>query len=300
MQQLRGERREVKEGNRTIIREPDRTIIRDGGRTFIRHNDGARFAYGARDVRTERRGVTNVTTVVMPTGDRIINVVDDNGYLIRRSRVLANGREVILIDNRPRGRNWSPADFFIAGLAAPVVRIPQDRYIVEYDRVYDDPGFIYDTFEAPPVDTLSRAYTLDEIRYNAPVRDLMPRIDLNTVNFDTGSWELTDDQIDKLAPIADAMNRAIERNPRTVFLIEGHTDATGNDVDNLSLSDRRAETVAIALSQQFGVPAENMTTQGYGSQYMKVQTDGPERANRRVTVRNITPLLTGQAGPPRR
>ena len=57
---------------------------------------------------------------------------------------------------------------------------------------------------------------------------------------------------------------------------------------------RRAELVALVLSQQFGVPAQNLTTQGYGEQYLKVPTQGPEQANRRVTVRRITPLLTGQ------
>ena len=86
----------------------------------------------------------------------------------------------------------------------------------------------------------------------------------------------------KLAAIAEGLNRAISENPSEVFLIEGHTDAVGPDVDNLSLSDRRAESVAIALTQQFGVPAENLSTQGYGEQYLKVPTDGPERANRRV------------------
>jgi OmpA-OmpF porin, OOP family len=70
--------------------------------------------------------------------------------------------------------------------------------------------------------------------------------------------------------------------------------SVGPDIDNLSLSDRRAESVALVLSQQFGVPAENLTTQGYGEQYLKVPTQGPERANRRVTMRRITPLLTGQ------
>ena len=89
------------------------------------------------------------------------------------------------------------------------------------------------------------------------------------------------------------MNQAIQRNPRTVFLIEGHTDAVGNDTDNLSLSDRRAESAAALLTQQFGVPAENLTSQGYGEQYLKVDTQGPERRNRRVTIRNITPLLNG-------
>src|SRR6202000_589519 len=97
----------------------------------------------------------------------------------------------------------------------------------------------------------------------------------------------------RLQVIADGLNRAIQRNPRDVFLIEGHTDAVGNDTDNLSLSDRRAESAAELRTQQFGVPAENLVTQGYGSQYLKEQTDGPSRINRRVTVRRITPLLTG-------
>jgi OmpA-OmpF porin, OOP family len=34
-------------------------------------------------------------------------------------------------------------------------------------------------------------------------------------------------------------------------------------------------------------------TQGYGEQYLRVQTDGPSRENRRVQVRNITGLMAG-------
>jgi outer membrane protein OmpA-like peptidoglycan-associated protein len=39
------------------------------------------------------------------------------------------------------------------------------------------------------------------------------------------------------------------------------------------------------------VPPENLVTQGYGKQFLKIPTAGPERRNRRVTVRNIAPLL---------
>jgi outer membrane protein OmpA-like peptidoglycan-associated protein len=172
-----------------------------------------------------------------------------------------------------------------------VVRIPYDRYIVDYDDA--PPELVYDTLLAPPVDRIDRRYSLDEIRYSPNVRMLMPSIDVNSINFELGSWEIPPDQAAKLQAIADGLNRAIERNPREVFLIEGHTDATGNDTDNLSLSDRRAEAAAELLTQQFNVPAENLTSQGYGSQYLKEQTDGPSRINRRVTVRRITPLLTG-------
>ena len=138
-----------------------------------------------------------------------------------------------------------------------------------------------------------RRYSLDEIRYSPNVRMQMPSIDVNTITFETGSWTIPPEQAAKLQAIADGLNRAIQRNPREVFLIEGHTDATGNDVDNLSLSDRRAQSAAELLTQQFGVPAENLTSQGYGKQYLKEQTDGPSRINRRVTVRRITPLLNG-------
>jgi outer membrane protein OmpA-like peptidoglycan-associated protein len=87
--------------------------------------------------------------------------------------------------------------------------------------------------------------------------------------------------------------RIISDNPAEVFMIEGYTDAVGQDVDNLSLSDRRAESVADILSNNFNVPPENMVPQGYGEQYLKVPTDGPNRENRRVAVRRVTPLLKG-------
>ena len=295
MDELRAERHQTTEGGRTIIREPDRTIIREGGQTVIRHSEVDRFRYGAQEVRMERRGNENVTIVVRPGGDRIITVVDENGFLRRRTRVLPDGREIILIDNRPRGAGFVAGGGyggFFVNLREPVIRIPRERYIVDDDRA--DAALLYETLLAPPIERIERAYSLDEIRYSAPLRDRMPRVDLNTVTFDTGSWELTPGQVDKLAVIAEGLNRAIQQNPREMFLIEGHTDAVGTDIDNLSLSDRRAESVAIALTQQFNVPAENLSTQGYGEQYLKIPTQTPERANRRVSVRRITPLLTGQ------
>ena len=295
IEELRGERRESVEGGRTIIREPDRTIIREGGQSIIRHSEVDRFRYGAQDVRMERRGNDNVTIVVRPGGDRVVTVVDENGFLLRRSRILPDGREIIIIDNRPRGPGFVAGGGyggFFVNLPPPVIHIPRERYIVEDEQA--SPALLYETLIAPPLERIERRYSLDEIRYTAPLRDRMRRIDLDTVTFDTGSWDMSPDQVQRLAAIADGLNRAVQQNPSEVFLIEGYTDAVGSDVDNLSLSDRRAESVAIALTQQFGVPAENLSTQGYGKQYLKIPTDAPERANRRVTVRRITPLLTGQ------
>lgn len=291
---FRGQRRETQEGGRTIITEPGRVIVQDpSGRSFVRHDDINRFRYGARDVRVERRGGEQRTIVVRPDGSQIITINDNDGRLLRRIRRGHDGREIIIIDNSYRGPR-GVGGYFV-DLPPPVIGIPHERYIVEYEDA--SPDVIYETMLAPPVQRLERRYSLDEIRYSPSVRQLMPRVDLDTITFDTGSWEITQDQADKLQVIADGINRAISRNPREVFLIEGHTDAVGSDVDNLSLSDRRAEAVAEVLTSQFQVPPENLTSQGYGEQYLKVETDGPERRNRRVTVRRITPLLAGQNQP---
>ncbi len=87
------------------------------------------------------------------------------------------------------------------------------------------------------------------------------------------------------------MLKLLEKNPGETFLIEGHTDAVGTDQANLVLSDRRAESIAEALTNAFGVPPENLSTQGYGERYLKVKTAKPEELNRRVAIRRITSLV---------
>jgi outer membrane protein OmpA-like peptidoglycan-associated protein len=285
---LRKERKETKEGNRTIIREGDRTIVRQNNRTIIRHDEVGRFriGIGPGGVKVERQGAETRTIVNRPNGVQIVNVTDANGRLVRRIR-RDHGRDVVIIDNRPRGGRTATV---VLNLKPPVIRIPRDRYIVEATAA---PALLYETLEAPPVEHIERAYTLDEIRDNPNLRARMRRIDLDTITFDTGSWEVAPSEAARLEPIAHAMKQAIARNNAEVFLVEGHTDAVGDEVDNLTLSDRRAEAVAVVLTEQFGIPPENLTTQGYGEQQLKVQTEGAERQNRRVSVRRITPLLAG-------
>jgi len=290
LEDFRAQRQESDQGGRKVFTEPGRVIVVDpSGQSFIRHDEEERFRFGARDIQTQQVGRETHTVVFRPDGSQIITILGPDGGLLRRIRRDREGREIIIIDNG--FRDPGAIGSFYVDLPPPVIRIPYDRYIVEADVA--GPDVIYETLEAPTVDRIERRFTLDEIRYSPSVRMLMPSIDLNTINFETGSWEIPPDQAARLQAIADGLNRAITRNPREVFLIEGHTDAVGNPVDNLSLSDRRAESAAELLTQQFGVPAENLTSQGYGAQYLKEQTDGPSRINRRVTVRRITPLLNG-------
>jgi outer membrane protein OmpA-like peptidoglycan-associated protein len=292
---VRQRRQETDENGVHIVREPGRTIVRDNDRIFIRHDENERFRELGGDIRAERRGRDDVTIYERGGGEQIITFTDENGRLLRRIRRAPDGREVVIIDNGASGPRLLRED--VVSLPPPALRIPRERYVVDSDQA--DETLIYETLAAEPVAPLPRRYTLDQVRYSPDLRAHMRSVDVNTITFDTGVWTLTPDQIRPLAATAQAIKQALQRNRNEVFLIEGHTDAVGSDVDNLSLSDRRAQSVAAALTRDFQIPPENLTTQGYGSQYLKVQTTEASRENRRVTLRRITPLIAGAAAQPR-
>lgn len=290
---VRRRREERREGDVTIIREPGRTIIReDDGRAIIRRDEDQRFRDLGWEGRSERRDGETRTVFERPDGTRIITVTDEEGRLIRRIRRTRGGEEYVIIDNTRRdgGRRYFAEEVVV--LERPPLRIPRERYIVDAESA--DEQLIYETIMAPPIAPLPRRYTLDEVRYSPDLRARMRSVDIDTITFETGSWQVSSSQAQRLSVIAASIRQALRRSPNEVFLVEGHTDAVGSDVDNLSLSDRRAQTVAEILTRDFQIPPENLTTQGYGEQYLKVDTQEAARENRRVTLRRITPLLAGQ------
>lgn len=288
---MQNQRQRVDGDGYTLYREPGRTIIQEGDQYFIRQDENQRFDDLGGNVQRIRRRNTLVTIYTGQDGDQIITTTDRDGRLIRRVKRFPGGREIVLIDNTYQGS--SPVyNGGVVLLPPPPLELPPERYIVDADTAPE--GFIYEALTAPPVARLPRRYTLDEIRGSPDLRNHMRSVDLNTINFETGSWEITPDQAARLQAMAQALLQAVQQNPREIYLIEGHTDAVGSAVDNLSLSDRRAQAVATVLTRNYAVPPENLTTQGYGAQYLKVQTQDASRENRRVTVRRITPLLNGK------
>lgn len=306
-------------GGGVVINEPgNRTIIKQNNRFVIQHDETERLRRVAPNARFEKgKGGTNIAVIDRPGNVKIYSETDASGNLIRRYRRGPDGRDVMIIDNRRRrngggiGRDIAAGVGIGIGVVAgaailnsmldvppPRVRIPRDQYIVEYDGASDED--VYDALSAPPVDDFRDHYTLDEIRATAALRDRMRRVDLDDINFEFGSWEVDPSEYGKLERVARAMKRVIARNPEEVFMIEGYTDAVGSPEDNLSLSDRRAESVAEVLTEEFQVPFENLVTQGYGEDYLKVPTQQAERLNRRVAVRRITPLLARGDEPPGR
>ncbi|RRI03126.1 flagellar motor protein MotB [Mesorhizobium tamadayense] len=270
----------------------DRVILQFNNQTFVESNEAPRITRGARDVYYEDlpRGRTR-EIVERDNGVKIITIRNRNGDVVRRSRIMPDGREYVLsyVDER----YYSDVDEWRdPGDDLPPMRldIPRRDYILDSEEV-EDPDEYYTFLEQPPVERVQRLYSIDEVKRSARVRDIARRIDLDTLNFDFGSATISDTEVQKLEGVATAMEKLLKKNPAETFLIEGHTDAVGTPDANLALSDRRAEAVAEALTSAFGIPAENLTSQGYGEEYLKVNTPGPNRENRRVAIRRITSLV---------
>lgn len=95
--------------------------------------------------------------------------------------------------------------------------------------------------------------------------------------FDQSS--LTADAQTKIRQLADVLNK----NPDTYILIEGHTDDSGSDSYNMTLSQKRAMSVADYLRSQ-NIASSRLKTAWYGETQPKVPNDSEaNRAeNRRV------------------
>ena len=280
----RGRRQRVEEGGkRTIIEEPgNRTIVQEkGGRAMIRHDEGERLRRTSRDVRTERRrDGGNLTIAIRPGGIEVFSEFDSSGRLQRRYRRGRDGREIEPHRQSPLPRRRSCTS---STCGRRVLRMPRERYIVDYDRASDD-GHLRCTVgrpdRAPRPRLLARRDPLQHLpaRSHAAHRPRYGELRLRRL---AGAY----DQYRRLERIANAINRVLDRRPDEMFLIEGHTDAVGSDIDNLTLSDRRAEEVAIILTDTFRVPPENLVTQGYGEEFLKVPTArprAPQPARRRA------------------
>jgi outer membrane protein OmpA-like peptidoglycan-associated protein len=285
-------RRPRPEGTEVVREIGDRVIIQINNQIIVESNDRPRITRDAQDVYYEElpRGRTR-EVIIRDNGNQIITIRNRYGDIVQRSRITPDGREYVLsyVDDRyyEEMDEWRDP-----GLDLPPLQlhIPRNEYILDAQYVEDDDAY-YDFLERPPVERVKRLYSVDEVKRSARVRDIARRVDLDTLSFEFGSASIPESEIAKLEGVANAMEKLLKKNPAETFLIEGHTDAVGSDVANLALSDRRAEAVADALTNVFGIQPENLSTQGYGERYLKVKSQKPERENRRVAIRRITPLV---------
>jgi outer membrane protein OmpA-like peptidoglycan-associated protein len=268
-------------GQRVAATSGDRVIVEDNsGRFQVLKDDDALLRRPGSTVETRRfNDGSTTTTTTREDGSRVVTIRDASGRVLRRSVFDTSGRETLLIDDIT---TVEPVNVATLPPAPRMNFAATDRDALEAALR-----------EAERRD-LGRTFSLRQVREIVEVRDLAPQISLEDVTFRSGSAAIEPTQAEQLREIGNLMRQMIRENPREVFLIEGYTDAVGGAASNLLLSDRRAESVALALTEYFDVPPENMVVQGFGERFLKIPTLEAERQNRRVAVRWITDLIAAR------
>jgi outer membrane protein OmpA-like peptidoglycan-associated protein len=106
-------------------------------------------------------------------------------------------------------------------------------------------------------------------------------VTIGDVLFATDRAELNANGVSTVRKLAEVMMQ----NPDRSVLVEGFTDSTGSAAHNKDLSERRAQSVAQALTG-LGVPRQRVDTRGYGEAYPVAGNDSASdrQRNRRVEI----------------
>ncbi|WP_276715717.1 OmpA family protein [Pseudooceanicola nitratireducens] len=274
----------LKNGSEVVSNSGDRVVVQqaDGTYKVLKNDDAVMFQPGT-DVKTFAYDDGSTRTVATrQDGTQIETIRAADGTVLRRARIFEDGTRVVLFDDTQVAQE------------VEVNKLPQ---VTDTQREINIRQAEEDELRAALAanlpETVDRRFSLSQVRNINAVRQLVPEIGVDSINFETGSSVIRPEEAKELAALGTLMRERISQNPGEVFLIEGHTDAVGAAGYNLALSDRRAESVALALTEYFDVPPENMVVQGYGEYDLKIRTAEAERENRRAAVRRITALLSG-------
>ena len=124
------------------------------------------------------------------------------------------------------------------------------------------------------------AAALAALKPGFTAQELISAVNLNVINFPTGSAQIPSDEYDFLNKVAAAIKAA---PANTVLEVGGYTDNTGDPAANLALSQQRAEAVRNYLVQQ-GIGPDVLVAKGYGDARPVASNDSEEGKfrNRRI------------------
>jgi outer membrane protein OmpA-like peptidoglycan-associated protein len=128
-----------------------------------------------------------------------------------------------------------------------------------------------------------RAQLLEQFNRILETRDT-PRglvVNMGDVLFDFGKYDLRSEAREKLARLSGI----VLGHPGLNLAVEGYTDNVGTDEINMTLSQKRAETVRSYLLEQ-GLADANVTAQGFGKSSPVADNSTPagRQKNRRVEI----------------
>ncbi len=110
-------------------------------------------------------------------------------------------------------------------------------------------------------------------------------LELNHINFATGSANLTPESVNELNIIVEALNK----NQTMSVEVSGHTDNVGDAVKNKALSEARAKAVENFVEKK-GIDAKRISSVGFGDAKPIADnaTDAGKQLNRRTEFKILT------------
>lgn len=141
---------------------------------------------------------------------------------------------------------------------------------------------------------MKAALAEEEARNELKIQQLQDeslKIDIaNEVSFDVGSAAIKPAFESTLNKVADVL----QRYPKTVVHVIGHTDSTGSESFNQQLSERRAQSVVDYFAAR-GVMGERLKPTGRGEFEPRASndTESGRQLNRRVEI-IVKPIVEGQ------
>ena len=199
-------------GDRVVVLKPDGTYQ-------VYKDDDALLHRPGNTLRTESyRDGSSRTIVDRPDGAQIVTIRDATGRVLRRVHYDNRGHERVLIDDLepervivlsslPKARN------------RPIVISPQDRDVA-----------LKVAMAERQIKKIGRSFSLRQVRDIPQVRHLAALIDVDNITFASGSSALSATEVDALSDLGALMQDILDTNPDEIFLIEGHTDAVGENV----------------------------------------------------------------------
>ncbi len=104
------------------------------------------------------------------------------------------------------------------------------------------------------------------------------------IHFNKNSHDLTPETTKVLDLLGKSLNKS--RLKEFNFIVQGHTDASGEDRYNMNLSNRRADTVKKYLVTKYNINTGRLVTEGKGETELVNKNDPYSAMNRRVKIIN--------------
>lgn len=174
-----------------------------------------------------------------------------------------------------------------AGMARSEPKEGKYRIVLPYGKKY---GFTavadnyYAIHQNLDVSELTEYKEIEQDILLAPI-EVGEVVRLNNIFFETGKSTLLDESFPEL----DRVVKLMTDNATMKIEISGHTDSVGEDADNLTLSQARAQAVVDYLTSK-GVKKNRLTAQGYGETKPVAtnDTDEGKQLNRRVEFKILS------------